>query len=135
MILTRQILKKKEFSSSQVKELEEFYGRSFFYKYLVSIVPTVLSITDLADLWYREFYLELSRRLQFPIEMSLPWILTDHILESRDAAMMESVLYPLGILAVVSCVFASVGFNLTCIRYLQRCCAPCSGKAWYTFPL
>eukprot|EP00026_Physarum_polycephalum_P001363 Phypoly_transcript_01364.p1 GENE.Phypoly_transcript_01364~~Phypoly_transcript_01364.p1 ORF type:complete len:1135 (+),score=191.05 Phypoly_transcript_01364:297-3407(+) len=91
------ILKKKEFSSSQVKELEEFYGRSFFYKYLVSIVPTVLAMTDLADLWYREFYLELSRRLQFPIEMSLPWILTDHILESRDSAMMEAVLYPLDI--------------------------------------
>lgn len=91
------ICKKKEFSSSQLKELEDFYSRSFFYKYLVSIVPTVLAITDLADLWYREFYLELSRRLQFPIEMSLPWILTDHILESRDAAMMEAVLYPLGI--------------------------------------
>ena len=63
-------------------------------------MPTVLAMTDMADLWYREFYLELSRRLQFPIEMSLPWILTDHILESKDAAMMESVLYPLGILAL-----------------------------------
>jgi cytoplasmic FMR1 interacting protein len=80
-----------------VRELEDFYGRSFFYKYVVSITPTVLAITDLADLWYKEFYLELSKKLQFPIEMSLPWILTDHILESRDAAMMEFVLYPLGI--------------------------------------
>jgi len=91
------IYKKKEFSSSQVRELEDFYGRSFFYKYVVSITPTVLAITDLADLWYKEFYLELSKKLQFPIEMSLPWILTDHILESRDAAMMEFVLYPLDI--------------------------------------
>lgn len=27
--------------------------------------------------------------------MSLPWILTDHILESKDPAMMEFVFYPL----------------------------------------
>jgi cytoplasmic FMR1 interacting protein len=91
------IYKKKEFSSSQVRELEDFYSRSFFYKYVLAITPTVLAMTDMADLWYKEFYLELSKKLQFPIEMSLPWILTDHILESRDASMMEYVLYPLDI--------------------------------------
>ena len=26
---------------------------------------------------------------QFPIEMSLPWILTDHILETKEPSMME----------------------------------------------
>lgn len=82
-----------------MRELEDFYARSFFYKYVLSITPSVVAMTDLADLWYREFYLELSKRLQFPIEMSLPWILTDHILESRDAAMMEAVLYPLDIIS------------------------------------
>lgn len=46
-------------------------------------------MTDLADLWYREFYLEMSKCLQFPIEMSLPWILTDQILESHNSSMME----------------------------------------------
>jgi cytoplasmic FMR1 interacting protein len=37
-------------------------------------------------MWYREFYLELTmgKRIQFPIEMSLPWILTDHILETKQ---------------------------------------------------
>ena len=29
--------------------------------------------------------------LQFPIEMSLPWILTDHILQNKEAHMMECV--------------------------------------------
>eukprot|EP01111_Echinosteliopsis_oligospora_P015952 TRINITY_DN6483_c0_g1_i1.p1 TRINITY_DN6483_c0_g1~~TRINITY_DN6483_c0_g1_i1.p1 ORF type:complete len:1368 (+),score=367.50 TRINITY_DN6483_c0_g1_i1:181-4284(+) len=91
------ICRKKEWSGSQVKDLEDFYGRSFFYPYLLTLTPTILAITDLADLWYREFYLELSKRLQFPIEMSLPWILTDHILESKDPAMMEFVLYPLDV--------------------------------------
>ncbi len=27
--------------------------------------------------------------LQFPIEMSMPWILTDHILENKDSSLME----------------------------------------------
>ncbi|KAA0203936.1 hypothetical protein HAZT_HAZT009288 [Hyalella azteca] len=33
--------------------------------------------------------------MMFPIEMSMPWILTDHILRTKDASMMECVLYPL----------------------------------------
>jgi cytoplasmic FMR1 interacting protein len=28
-------------------------------------------------------------QLQFPIEMSMPWILTDHILRSKEPSMME----------------------------------------------
>jgi hypothetical protein len=57
----------------------------------------IVDITDLADLWYREFYLELSHRLQFPIDLSLPWILTDTILETKNHAMMECLLYSLDI--------------------------------------
>eukprot|EP01136_Pigoraptor_vietnamica_P024488 Opistho-1_new@77614 len=38
-------------------------------------------------------------RAQFPIDMSLPWILTDHILETKDASMMEWVAVPLAILS------------------------------------
>ncbi|XP_048193542.1 cytoplasmic FMR1-interacting protein 2-like [Perognathus longimembris pacificus] len=52
---------------------------------------------DLSQLWFLEFFLELTmgRRIQFPIEMSMPWILTDHILETKEPSMMEYVLYPL----------------------------------------
>eukprot|EP01113_Clastostelium_recurvatum_P001498 TRINITY_DN1060_c0_g1_i3.p1 TRINITY_DN1060_c0_g1~~TRINITY_DN1060_c0_g1_i3.p1 ORF type:complete len:1328 (-),score=521.15 TRINITY_DN1060_c0_g1_i3:101-4084(-) len=85
----------KDWTSGQLKDLQVFYNKSFFYKYLLNITETVTASTDLADLWYREFYLELSKRLQFPIEMSLPWILTDHILESHNPAMFDFVLYPL----------------------------------------
>ena len=37
----------------------------------------------------------MGKRIQFPIEMSMPWILTDHILETKSPAMMEYALYPL----------------------------------------
>ena len=33
----------------------------------------------------------MGQRCQFPIEMSMPWILTDHILTSRDPALTECV--------------------------------------------
>lgn len=35
----------------------------------------------------------MGRRIQFPIEMSMPWILTDHILETKEPSMMEYVPY------------------------------------------
>lgn len=65
---------------------------------LVSIfLETLVKCCDLSQLWYREFFLEIANgtRIQFPIEMSLPWILTDHILETHDPVLMESILYPL----------------------------------------
>ena len=52
---------------------------------------TLRECCDLSQMWFREFFLELTmgERIQFPIEMSLPWILTDHILENKEAYMME----------------------------------------------
>uniref|UniRef100_A0A665VIT9 Cytoplasmic FMR1-interacting protein n=1 Tax=Echeneis naucrates TaxID=173247 RepID=A0A665VIT9_ECHNA len=69
--------------------------RSFTAKSTLN--ATLQQCCDLSQLWFREFFLELTmgRRIQFPIEMSMPWILTDHILETKEASMMEYVLYPL----------------------------------------
>ncbi|XWS58454.1 hypothetical protein CRYUN_Cryun08bG0035100 [Craigia yunnanensis] len=52
---------------------------------------------DLGFLWFREFYLESSRVIQFPVECSLPWMLVDHVLESQSAGLLESVLMPFDI--------------------------------------
>ena len=66
-------------------------------------------VSDLSQLWFREFFLELSmgervqvplflertrpnlKLSQFPIEMSLPWILTKYVLSGRDCSTIESV--------------------------------------------
>jgi cytoplasmic FMR1 interacting protein len=81
------------------------------------VTETLADLSDLSDLWMREFYLESTRRLQvpsslsvclslsvshhahtqFPIAMSLPWILTDHVLETGDQPRLESVLLPFAI--------------------------------------
>ena len=36
-------------------------------------------------------------RVQFPIECSLPWMLVDHVIESQNAGLLESVLMPFDI--------------------------------------
>lgn len=77
--------------------IEEFLKDSFYWPYLLNFSQTLRECCDLSQLWYREYYLEMTmgRRIQFPIEMSLPSILTDHILKSKDPAMIECILYPL----------------------------------------
>jgi len=57
-------------SSSEVKLLDDYYNKSFYYSYLLNYTGTITALADLGDLWYKEFYLEMSKRLQFPIEVS-----------------------------------------------------------------
>eukprot|EP01104_Vermistella_antarctica_P000182 TRINITY_DN1020_c1_g4_i1.p1 TRINITY_DN1020_c1_g4~~TRINITY_DN1020_c1_g4_i1.p1 ORF type:complete len:1278 (-),score=381.80 TRINITY_DN1020_c1_g4_i1:98-3931(-) len=97
----RGLFSDKDFRDSHVKVLETFYERSFFFPYLFDYVNVIQECTDLSDLWFREFYLELSKALQFPIDMSLPWLITKKILEDNGGAgstsMMEHLFYPLDI--------------------------------------
>jgi cytoplasmic FMR1 interacting protein len=86
-----------DFSSSQISQINQFIDSSFMWSYLISFNTSCRKASDLADLWYREFYLELSRRIQFPIKMSLPWLITEDIIEKRDTEFMESILYPLDV--------------------------------------
>uniref|UniRef100_A0A9L0J992 Cytoplasmic FMR1 interacting protein 1 n=1 Tax=Equus asinus TaxID=9793 RepID=A0A9L0J992_EQUAS len=80
-----------------ILDIEKFHRESFFYTHLINFSETLQQCCDLSQLWFREFFLELTmgRRIQFPIEMSMPWILTDHIVETKEASMMEYVLYSL----------------------------------------
>ena len=88
---------RKDIDVSHLMAIDNFHKNSFFWSYLLKFNQTLQEACDLAQLWYREFFLEMTmgRRIQFPIEMSLPWILTDHILETREPSMMEYILYPL----------------------------------------
>uniref|UniRef100_A0A8C6TL09 Cytoplasmic FMR1-interacting protein n=1 Tax=Neogobius melanostomus TaxID=47308 RepID=A0A8C6TL09_9GOBI len=86
-------------STTQVSPFCPICVSDFGLKFNITeaVVYTLQHCCDLSQLWFREFFLELTmgRRIQFPIEMSMPWILTDHILETKEASMMEYVLYPL----------------------------------------
>ena len=88
---------RKDIESQVLTKIEEFHKVSFNWNYLLNFSKSLQECCDLSQLWYREFYLEMTmgKRIQFPIEMSMPWILTDHILTTKDSSYMECVLYPL----------------------------------------
>ncbi|KAK3576874.1 hypothetical protein CHS0354_012929 [Potamilus streckersoni] len=88
---------RKDFDSQSVASMESFHQKSFYWNYLLNFGESLQNCCDLSQLWFREFFLEMTNggRVQFPIEMSMPWILTDHVLETKESSMMEYILYPL----------------------------------------
>eukprot|EP00257_Ricinus_communis_P006574 XP_002522029.2 protein PIR [Ricinus communis] len=79
---------------NDMKQLETFFYKLSFFLHMLDYSVTISTLTDLGFLWFREFYLESSRVIQFPIECSLPWMLVDHVLESQNAGLLESILMP-----------------------------------------
>lgn len=67
------------------EKLRVFLEESFPFQYLLDLTSALRRATDLSDLWYREFFLELTRQIQFPISMSLPWVLTEHVILHETA--------------------------------------------------
>lgn len=86
-----------EIPVGDLKQLETFFYKLGFFLHILDYTVTIASLTDLGFLWFREFYLETSRVIQFPIECSLPWMLVDYVLESQNAGLIESVLMPFDI--------------------------------------
>ncbi|MCO5571458.1 hypothetical protein L7F22_025198 [Adiantum nelumboides] len=83
-----------EVPQQDLRQLESFFSRLAFLPHILDYKATLAHVTDLGFLWFREFYLETSRVIQFPIECSLPWMLVDHVIESQDTGLLESVLMP-----------------------------------------
>lgn len=86
-----------EIPVNDMKQLETFFYKLSFFLHMLDYTATLVTLSDLGFLWFREFYLESSRVIQFPIECSLPWMLVDHVLESHNAGLLERVLMPLDI--------------------------------------
>ncbi|XP_044482624.1 protein PIR [Mangifera indica] len=86
-----------EIPVNDLKQLETFFYKLSFFLHVLDYTVTISTLMDLGFLWFREFYLESSRVIQFPIECSLPWMLLEHVLESQNAGLLESVLIPFDI--------------------------------------
>lgn len=86
---------KRDLEREDLQLMEGFYNESLCFQYLLNYTDTLASNSDLGDLWYREFYLELSGQIQFAIELSLPWILTEHVITNQNKSMplVENILY------------------------------------------
>ncbi|CAH9080681.1 unnamed protein product [Cuscuta europaea] len=82
---------------NDLKQFETFFYKLGFFLHVLDYSATLGTITDMGFLWFREFYLESSRVIQFPIECSLPWMLVDYVFQSHNAGLLESILMPFDI--------------------------------------
>ncbi|GMI36528.1 hypothetical protein TrRE_jg10260 [Triparma retinervis] len=101
---SRGFFSKRDLDADEAKVLESFYRTSLAFPYLLSFSDTVSKVSDIGDLWYREFYLEVSKQMnsklpQFPIAMSLPWILTEHVINNvtADTPLIEDLAYTMDV--------------------------------------
>lgn len=84
-----------DLAKETVKEMRSFYSSTALFPYLLRLPETLSALSNVSYLWMREFYLELCKRSQFPISMSLPWILTEHVLNQRNRPLMPLLFSPM----------------------------------------
>lgn len=86
------ILGKPDLEKEDVEALKTLHQESFWWPCLLEFGASVESMANLGELWYRELFLDLTGRVQFPIEMSLPWILAEPLVAGarRRAAAAAS---------------------------------------------
>ena len=88
------LMNEADLSKETVKEMRQFVGDSALHPYLLRLSATLHELGDVSCLWMREFYLELCKRVQFPISMSLPAILIDHVLSAGNGQLMPMLMQP-----------------------------------------
>ena len=89
------MFKDKDLKQEWADEWRKFYRTSFYYDYLLDFHQSVRQLVDMSHLWYREFYLEMTKCVQFPIAMSMPWIMTDFLI--KTPSMKENIFFPFDI--------------------------------------
>ncbi|KAI9343184.1 cytoplasmic fragile-X interacting family-domain-containing protein [Obelidium mucronatum] len=95
-------LKDKDFKEHHVMEIRHLLDQAKNWNLVLDLPGAVNRFDKTSDLWFKEFYLEVSLKVQFPISTSLPWILTEYALESEDSELLKCVLYPFEIYAAAS---------------------------------
>lgn len=79
------VFSKTDLEGADVEVFEGFYNSSFFFPYLLNYTRHANTMADFSCLWYREYFLELSKSVQFPIDVSAPWLLTHSLLTNLAA--------------------------------------------------
>jgi len=85
----------KDLKPEEIKIWHSLYNRLEFFKEVKNYNTTIRKITDMAFLWYREFYLEMTGEVQFPTPMSLPWIMTEYSMTTPS--LMPNLFLPLSV--------------------------------------
>lgn len=91
------LLSSAEMEATDVKLFEDYLAQSLHFPRLLAFHETLRQLGDLSALWYRETFLELTGCVQFQIDLSLPWLLVEHAIESprnaSEAPLIECVLF------------------------------------------
>ena len=91
---------KKELSSDFSKKLDAFVNRLDYYPELLELNKTISTCSDLGNLWYREYYLDMETQPQFSVNDSFPSILLSQLFDAmnnRVQELTEYILYPFDI--------------------------------------
>eukprot|EP00477_Mikrocytos_mackini_P001566 GAHX01001685.1.p1 GENE.GAHX01001685.1~~GAHX01001685.1.p1 ORF type:complete len:1148 (-),score=229.84 GAHX01001685.1:24-3467(-) len=71
----------------------EVESRMVNLQFILKLSENIDISTNLSSLWFREYYLDLSKQLEFPIETSLPWMLIKYVIKNRKPlTFVESIL-------------------------------------------
>lgn len=76
---------KNELKKADKEILEEFLEESFFFSYVydyVSVIQHSCLQFTMNMFWLREYYLDMTKCVQFPIDMSLPWVMIEYVLST-----------------------------------------------------
>ncbi|KAL4100430.1 hypothetical protein PRIC1_008222 [Phytophthora ramorum] len=76
---------KKDLDSSDAELMQAFYHRAGAFPVLLNLSATLREMTDFSHVWFRELYLELTKSVQIPVEISLPWLLIEHCLDGATS--------------------------------------------------
>jgi cytoplasmic FMR1 interacting protein len=86
----------KDLKKEWIAVWEQFYKNSNYYQFFFNFQQNVEAVMDIGFLWFREHFLEMAvGEVQFPLRMSLPWLLVDYVINT--ATMKENIFFPMDI--------------------------------------
>jgi len=92
------IFKDRMMDEDDVKEIETFLDDSKYFIDLLMLNTTVNEVFDQSCLFFKEFYLDQSKAVFFPVKSSLPVVLSDYALQNYQKPELTGAMYfPLSI--------------------------------------
>ena len=77
---------KGELSLEKAGKLHDWCVGSYTHQLALNLSSCVHAVSDLSQLYFRELYLDMTKQVQFKLDLNLPHILASHVLSHRPAA-------------------------------------------------
>ncbi|KAI8844539.1 cytoplasmic fragile-X interacting family-domain-containing protein [Chytriomyces cf. hyalinus JEL632] len=84
----------RDLKATHIAEIRAFLIDAREYVQVLDLKKTTLTCSNFSNLWFKEFYRDLSDQPQFSIRASLPWILAEHVLKSDNPDLKRCLLFP-----------------------------------------